>query len=279
MRNSPQKLLVFYGVLLITVLGVLFYFWDKYKKNLIPIRDYNEIKQEGILRITTEYDPLSYYIKGDTISGFQYEISRAIANIAGLEIETHLVISLSKSFQNLESNRVDIIARNIPITKELKENYLITNPLILNRQVLVQRKPSANNNVALIRNQLDLAGKTCYIPNGSPAKIRLDNMAYEISDTIHIIEEERYSPEQLIIMVAKGDIDYVVCDQQIAAETAKHFPEIDIQTAISFYQFNAWIVRKDAPSLRDSLNSWIKTLKERGIYQKIYKQYYDNDTF
>lgn len=279
MRNISKKLLIYYFVLLLLVLGSMFYFWEKYKTNLIPARDYSEIKEEGVLRITTEYNPLSYYIKGDTIGGFQYEISRAIAAIAGLEIETHLEMNLPKSFEDLESNRTDIIARNIPITEELKAQYLVTKPLILNKQVLVQRTAKANGDIAPIRSQLELAGKTCYIPSGSPAKIRLENMADEISDTIHIIEDKDYSSEQLIIMVAKGDIDYAVCDQQIAIETAKHLPEIDTETAISFSQLQAWVVRQDAPILRDSIDSWLTTLKKQGIYQKIYKQYYKENGF
>mgnify|MGYP000674131661 CR=1 FL=1 len=89
----------------------------------------------------------------------------------------------------------------------MRENYLFTEPIVLNKQVLVQRTAEANNGQAPIRNQLDLAQKTLYIPKDSPALLRLQNLGHEIGDTIYVVEDELYSTEQLMIMVAKGDIE------------------------------------------------------------------------
>ena len=77
-----------------------------------------------------------------------------------------------------------------------------------------------------------------------------------------------------MIMVAKGDIDYAVCDQQTAALSQKQLPEIDIKTDISFTQLQSWAVRKDSPILLDSLNSWLEQIRKNGTFDKIYKKYY-----
>ena len=77
-----------------------------------------------------------------------------------------------------------------------------------------------------------------------------------------------------MIMVAKGDIDYAVCDQQIARMTQKKLPEVDILTDVSFTQLQSWAVRKDSPVLLDSLNSWLQQIKDSGLYDQIYKRYY-----
>ena len=218
--------------------------------------------------MVTEYNPLGYYVSDDTISGFQYELSRAIAAVSGLEVHVHLEMSLTKSFEELRDKQCDIIARNIPITSEIREDYLFTEPIILNKQVLVQRTAEANNDIPPIRNQLDLAQKTLYIPKGSPALLRLKNLSHEIGDTIYVEEDALYSGEQLSIMVAKGDIDYAVCDRQTARIAKENLPEIDIDTDISF------TLRKDSPVLLDSLNSWLKRIKDSGLYDQIYKRYY-----
>ena len=120
----------------------------------------------------------------------------------------------------------------------------------------------------------DLAQKTLYIPEDSPALLRLQNLGHEIGDTIYVVEDELYSTEQLMIMVAKGDIDYAVCDQQIARMTQKNLPEVDILTDVSFTQLQSWAVRKDSPVLLDSLNSWLQQIKDSGLYDQIYKRYY-----
>ena len=244
-------------------------------------RDYTEICNEGILRIVTEYNQSGYFVSGDTIRGFQYELSRAISEISGLEIQIFLEMSLSESFSGLDKRQYDVIARNIPITTELKENYHFTDPIVLNKQVLVQRKVSENDSASAvtIRNQLELAGKTLYIPENSPALLRIQNLMHEIGDTIYVIEESRYSSEQLIIMVAKGDIDYAVCDRHIAEIEKERFAEIDIDTDISFTQLQAWAVRKESPILLDSLNGWFRKVRDSGKYDEIYKNYYNTTHF
>lgn len=239
------------------------------------VRDYNEIAQEGILRLITEYEQSGYYVSGDTIKGFQYELAQAIADLSGLEVQIHLEMNLPESFQELTTGGCDIIARNIPITSEMKETFLFTDPIMLNKQVLVQRTASANKNIAPIRNHLELADKTLYIPKDSPALLRLRNLEDEIGDSIHIIEDELYSSEQLIIMVAKGDIDYAVCEQSIAAKAQKRYPEIDMATDISFTQLQSWVLRKESVILLDSLNSWFNQIRENGLYDKIYNRYYN----
>ncbi len=237
-------------------------------------RDYEEIAREGILRLVTEYNQSGYYIAGDTIEGFQYELGRAIAQESGLEIQTALEMNLAESFRMLSEGQVDIVARNIPVNSEIREKYLFTDPLVLNKQVLVQRKTPAGSQAQPLRNQLELAQKTVYIPKDSPALVRLKNLEHEIGDTIYVIEDDLYSSEQLAIMVAKGDIDFAVCDQRIAAESAARLPELDIQTDISFTQLQAWAVRRDSPALRDSLNTWLGRLHQNGTFDKIYQKYY-----
>ena len=272
---KSKKLIRLYIGLLALALMMMILLWQfMLKPKEAPIRDYPQIKTEGILRLITDYNQSGYFISGDTVEGFQYELGQAIANISGLEVQISLEMSLPESFKELNEDKCDVIARNIPITSELKENYLFTEPIVFNKQVLIQRKETDDNDLKPVRNQLDLAGKTIYIPKDSPIRLRLDNLAHEIGDTIYIIEDDLYAGEQLAILVAKGDIDYAVCDQQLARAAQKDLPEIDIDTDISFTQIQSWALRKDSTILLDSLNSWLSQIHELGIYDKIYKKYY-----
>lgn len=273
--KSRKLIRVYLGLLGIVVITmILLWHLMTNAQAEIPPRDYPEIQQEGILRMMTEYSQTGYYVAGDTIEGFQYELSQAIAKLSGMEVQTYLEMSLAESFDKLDWNQCDIIARNIPITSDIKEKYLFTEPIVLNKQVLIQRTEKANKGIKPIRNQLDLAGKTLYIPKDSPARLRLQHLGHEIGDTLYVLEDELYSGEQLAIMVAKGDIDFAVCDQQTAILSQKQLPEIDIQTDISFTQLQSWAVRKDSPILLDSLNSWLEHIRKNGIFDRIYKKYY-----
>lgn len=272
---KSRKICIVYLFLLGLAVSLMVGLW-RMKNESVPQgpRDYGEIEEEGVLRLITEYNQSGYYVSGDTIEGFQYELSQAIARVSGLEVQTHLEMSLSESFKALTDQTCDVIARNIPITSEIKADYLFTEPIVFNKQVLVQRTAEANQGIEPIRNQLDLARKTLYIPKDSPALLRLQNLEHEIGDSLFVIEDELYSSEQLAIMVAKGDIDYAVCDQQIAILSSRQLPEIDIDTDISFTQLQSWAVRKDSPALKDSLDRWLDQIRQDGTFDRIYQRYY-----
>lgn len=270
---KSRKLMLLYIFLLCVAVCTMIMLAPGKKKPSLP-RDYAEILQEGTLRLVTEYNQTGYYVAGDTIEGFQYELAQAISELSGLHVEIHPEMNLQNSFELLSSRACDVIARNIAVTSELKEHYLFTEPVLLNKQVLIQRKAEANNGIEPIRNQLDLAGKELYIPKDSPALLRIHNLEQEIGDTIYVVEDSLYSSEQLIIMVAKGDIDYAVSDRQIALRSLEQFPEIDMGTDISFTQLQSWALRRESPVLLDSLNSWFNHIKNSGLYNKIYSRYY-----
>ncbi len=256
---NAKKLLPLYIVLLGIAIATMLLLSYSFKKS--KSKDYPEIKEEGVLRIVTDYNSVGYYNTDDTIAGTQYELCKYIENLSGLSVEIHIENSLAESIRGLEEFKYDIIARNIPVTSQTKEMIAFTKPVSRSKQVLVQRAAKYNNGIEPIRNQIELAKKMLYIPENSPNILRIKNLAEEIADTIYINEEAGCNPEQLIHMVANGEIDFTVADEEIAIKNRKNLPQIDVKTEISFSQFQAWAIRKDSPVLLDSLNHWLKKVK------------------
>ena len=277
METRPKLRLFRYLVPVIIILALIFTFryCGKQEKPLGHPRDYAAIAKEGILRVATEYNSISFYVDGDTISGFHYELIQAFARDKRLKAEITPVMSFEERLKGLSEGRYDVIAYEILATSKLKDSLLLTSPIVLNKQVLVQRKENGENDSLYIRNQLDLARRTLHVVKGSPSILRIQNLGNEIGDTIYIKEIEKYGPEQLISLVAHGDIDYAVCDESIAQAVADSLSQIDINTAISFTQFYSWAVSKQSPVLLDSLNTWLDKFQKKSEYQKIYKKYYN----
>lgn len=279
MESRPKLRLFRYLVPVVVVLALVFFFrnCDKQEKQPGHPRDYAAIAKEGTLRVATEYNSISFFVDGDTISGFHYELIEAFARDMGLKIEIHPLMSFEERLEGLSEGRYDVIAYGILATSELKESLLLTSPIVLNKQVLVQRKENEENDSLYIRSQLDLARRTLHVVKGSPSILRIQNLGNEIGDTIYIKEIEKYGDEQLIALVAHGDIDYAVCDESIAEAAADSLPQIDVNTAISFTQFYSWAVSKQSPALLDSLDTWLDRFQEEMEYQQIYKKYYDKN--
>mgnify|MGYP003007820125 CR=1 FL=1 len=167
---------------------------------------------------------------GDTLAGFDYELMEAFARDHGLKVAIMPEMSFEKRLEGLADGTYDLIANGILATSPLKDSLLLTVPIALTKEVLVQRKPASPDDSLFIRTQLSLAKRTLHVVKGSPSILRIRNLGDEIADTIYIQEIEQYGPEQLMAMVSGGDIDYAVCDENIAKANAC--------LSIFFFQFS-----------------------------------------
>lgn len=219
------------GIVAVTLYTLFFPGKDKEKGN--P-RDYQTIVESGILRAVTEYNSISYFADGDTVSGFHYELLNAFARSKGLTPEIIPEMSFEKRQEGILTGKYDILANSTIVTSESKDSLLFTHPILLNKQVLVQRKPGLENDSMYIHSQLELARKTLHVVKGSPVLLRIHNLSNEIGDTIYIQEVEKYGPEQLLAMVAHGDIDYTVCEESTPS-FHNDFPATGYKDSHQFY--------------------------------------------
>lgn len=238
--------------------------------------------ERGRLIAITDYNSTSYFIYRGEPMGYQYELLNLFAQHLGIKLEIKVSNDIRESFENLLSGECDLLALNLTVTKERSRLIDFTRPFIQTRQVLVQKKPESWHlmsdnqlDAILLRNQLDLAGKTIHVQKNSAYAARLRNLSDEIGDTIHIVEVP-YESEQLITMVAQGEIEYTVSDENIARVNQTYYPEIDIQTAISFPQNLAWAVKKGDDQLREEINKWLEGFLGTFESQLLYAKYFRN---
>jgi len=258
MRNKYNQATVFFGLLFVIIFAL------RCVTANAP-RDYKEIRESGVLNVVMDYSSSSYFRNDDLIGGQQYEMVKSLSEHLNIRTEIFLETGLNASLEGLKSGKYDLVARLIPVTSELRESIAFTENLALDRQVLVQRK-ATDTTAIFVRSQLELPGKKIYVTQSSPYIPRLQNLANEIGDAIQIIEMQDYESAHLLVLVAKGEIDYTVCDYQTASKVLADYSMLDISTGISFSQLYAWAVRKESPQLLDSINVWIQTWRNcKGI--------------
>jgi membrane-bound lytic murein transglycosylase F len=273
--------------LLVLLVPLLFLLVSCHKEKQPDTRDevsnsIADIKAKGKLVVLTDYSSTNYFIYRGQPLGYQYEMLQELANYLNVKLELRVNSDLEKSFQMLDRGEVDLIAENIIITRERKEKVDFTIPYAQSRQVLVQRKPAGWQTMnkkqleeALIRNPLDLAGKTVYVQRNSAHLARLRHLAEEIGDSIIVIEVDE-NAEQLIYLVSVDEVPLTVADEILARVNQTYFPEIDVETAISFHQNMGWAVRKGADGLLAELNSWMSEFLESKRFKVIYAKYFQN---
>lgn len=246
-------------------------------------QDLPQIIKSGKVRVVTNYNSTNYFVYKGQPMGYQFELLQEFANFMGLKLEVSVSNDLQANYDDLQNGRLDIIASSLAVTRQTEELVAFTEPHSFSRQVLVQqayeqKKDNQGNRVynEIIRNQLDLAGKSIYVQKGSAFVQRLRSLANEIGDSINIIEIPDYEVEQLIDLVAAGEIPFTVCDENLARVNLNFYPNIDIETAISFPQKQAWAVNKNAIELLNAINNWMIGFKKTSKYLRVYQKYFLN---
>lgn len=210
------------------------------------------------LDIGIQLTPTIYTVRGDSVSGRDYEMLQRISAQHGVPMKFHPFVPLTHAMDYLDQGLYDVVVASMPLTSELKKRFIMTNPVYLDREVLVQLPDSSGE--APISTQMQLAGDTVWIVKDSPIASRIHNLAAEIGDSIHIESIPGRTAEHLFMLVAAGRIPRAVINERVAIQMKEQFPQVDISTPVSFTQFQAWAVAPGRQSLADSLNAWISNL-------------------
>ncbi len=223
------------------------------------------------LDVAIEYSPITYYSYDDTLGGFDYDLLRLISQHCGRPMKFHPIVTLSRGLEGLNDSTYDVLVAQFPTTVDGRERYLFTNPIYIDKQVLVQRAQNG------IKRHFQLAGDTVWVVKGSPMKERIEGLSREIGDTIHVMTDPTYGAEQLLLRVAAGEIKYAVVNQSIARIMAEKVPGLDISIDISLSQFQAWVLRKNNQALCDSLNRWIDAAKaNHDLFEQLNTRYFQD---
>lgn len=250
----------------------------------LTISHLNRIEERGKLIAATDYNSISYFVYRGEPMGYQYEMLKLFAGYLGVKLEIVVENDLEKCFDLLNHDQIDLIAMSLTVTKDRSRKIAFSDPYTQTRQVLVQRKPENwrkmktydDVEAAMIRNHLELAGKTIVIQKNSSFKQRLHNLSDEIGDTIYIVEDPDREVEELIQAVSSGEIDLTIADEHYALVNEKYYSNIDVNTPVSFTQNVAWAIKPGNDSLRISVNDWLSGHKNTFLSRVLYNKYFKN---
>jgi membrane-bound lytic murein transglycosylase F len=241
------------------------------------------ILQRGKLRVLAENSSTSYFIYKGKRMGFEFELLREFAEDLGVELEIITVPDLNEMNTRLNGGEGDIAACNYTITRDRQDQIAFSRPFFQTHQVLVQRKQDSLKDLSPeawakyhVTDPLQLARKKIDVWRNSSYYDRLINLQDEIGDTIYVRPTQgNQSVEELIEMVADGQIDYTVAERNIAQINEKFYDNLDASLPISFKQNVAFGLRKDAPLLKKRLDAWLTKFMQREAFAFIKRKYFD----
>ena len=247
---------------------------------------YERIKERGSIVAVTNCAEINYKTKDNKTSGFEYELLNDFCSAHNLALEMVVQESLDSCFLLLDSCKVDVVAIGLGSSKDLRKRYLVTDPFMMQKSVLVQRLPKGWNKMStanevenqLLRSPLDLARKTIHLPKGSHEVKLLEHLSEQIGDTIYIVECDTLNSVDLIHAVSQSRIDYTVVQEHVAKMASVGLGGLDTKLNVSVEQPIGWAVKKqDADSsLLLAFNDWIAGIEQRHL-NKIMGKYINKD--
>jgi polar amino acid transport system substrate-binding protein len=230
-------------------------------------RDLMTIKKAGTILVGTEgaFPPMNFF-KGKELTGFEIDLTNAVAKNMGLKTEWK-VLSFDALLPALGQGRFDMVAASHTITIERAKAVDFLSPEYCTDGVFVT-KVGGPKTVA------DLVGKKIGAGIGSTNLQVLSTIKGIKSEDIKSFPKDLDALQALIA----GRIDAWSTDRWPAQDAVKANPKANLVVgAVIYVQRNAMAVSKGNTALRDALNAGLAAVMKDGSYSKLSKKWFGQD--
>lgn len=226
-------------------------------------------KDDNVLKVgVTDYKPMDYYENGEWL-GFDADLAREVGKILDKKIE-FVEINWDNKVMDLNSKAIDIVWNGMTITDDLKQNILISEPYLENKQVVVCQASEAGkyNTVEDV-----LKAEEIFVENGSAGNAvikTLDGLKDKQLQTADA-QKDTFLP----VKASSSKIAVVdILMAQVLTGVGTSYSELTFKdVGFEVEQFGIGF-RKTDTELKNNIENAIKTLKENGKYAEIQKKYF-----
>lgn len=208
-----------------------------------PLNELEQIVAENVITVGTVYGRNTFYYGQEGPTGFEYELSRGFAEYLGVELELLPFYSYEELIQELAQQRIDLIASAMPISGSSGYQFKYGPVYQTLNLVVVYQKPSPPPSSLLdISNKLHIFAHDRY----RAPLLRLK----EQEPSFQWIETDERDLEELLELVAAGDIPYTLVDSTVLSVVQRRLTNIGVAFSVVSNQQNAWAL---TPSDDDSV--------------------------
>ena len=223
-------------------------------------------KKETLL-IGTEatYPPFSYRNDDNEITGYDVEVAREVADRIGMKAEFK-AIEWKGLLSSLETERIDMVANQVTITDDRKEQFDFTEPYTYSGGQVIVNKDNTD-----IKGIEDLKGKTVGTTQGS-------NYAKAAEEAGAETKIYKGAAQVLTDLSSDRNIDAAMNDRLFILT---ELPEQDYNVKGVGETFNktemAFALPKGNEDLIEKINGALKEMKKDGTLADISKKYFDGE--
>ena len=210
----------------------------------------------------TDYAPMDYKDENGEWTGFDAELARLFAEELGVECEFFVIADWGKKFMELDTNSIDAVWNGMTITDEAKANASVSNPYVINAQVVVMKADKIEQ-YADVESMKDL---TFAVEEGSAGQ--------SVATEAGLKTVSKQDQAGALMEVAAGAADACVIDITMAnAMTGEGTDYADLAKGISLSEEEYGVAFRKDSNLTEKLNEFMAQLKEDGTLQALAEKY------
>ena len=226
--------------------------------------DLKAIQDKGKIVVgITDYAPMDYKDENGEWTGFDAEFARLFAEEIGVDCEFFVLPNWGTKFMELETKQVDAIWNGMTITEEAELNSNVSEPYVINAQVVVMKADAVENYTSAD----ELAGLTIAVESGSAGEA----CAIEIAgaDVVPLQNQEA-----ALMEVAAGTSDACVIDITMAnAMTGEGTNYADLTYKLSLSEELYGVSFRKDSDLTAAFNEFMAELKADGTLDALAAKY------
>ena len=239
--------------------------------------DIDGMRQRRYIRAIVIYNKTNFFYDGPRTRGIAYDALTEFGKFLNKKLETgqepiHIVfipVTREEAIKRMQEGRGDIAVGNIPIVAELEKIVDFSDPVRDHAQQLVVAGP-AGDQINIID---DLGGKAIYIRKFSRYWTTLERLNEKLKregkPTVILREADpALEDEDIINMVAVGQVPMTITDDLTAGLWSKVFPDLKIYDEMPLVTDDrmGWAVQNGAKNFLTLINEFVKDHKVGTIF-------------
>jgi polar amino acid transport system substrate-binding protein len=226
--------------------------------------DLKAIKDAGKIVVgITDYAPMDYKDENGEWTGFDAEFAQLFAKELGVDCEFFVISDWGKKFLELETKQIDAVWNGMTITEEAKLNSSVSDPYVINAQVLVM-KADVIGNYADAASIVDLA---VAVENGSAGQSAAEEAGVK---NIILVQDQGAA----LMEVAAGTSDACVIDITMAnAMTGEGTSYADLTSGLALTSEEYGVAFRKESDLTANFNKFMDKIAADGTLQALADKY------
>jgi membrane-bound lytic murein transglycosylase F len=221
-------------------------------------------KNDSTIRVLLNFHASDYFIYKGTPIGFQYDLLKEFEKTSGKKIDITVCSSFDSIYKELFKNNYDIIALDFRRWGLVSPFLEFSLPHSFSKPVLISRKDLTLNKDTL---------KNVHVPNDYHHFLYIKELKQQ---KFNLVYQKEYSSEELFDLLQDKEIDYLVCDYNLAVTLLPFYSTLKMLDKVGPEYQRSWVLNKKNTELNHQINDWLYNFMKTRRYTSIINKYFSS---